>query len=130
MNEIVIANGMPKVGTDFSVPDTALRAMMEHYSTVPLRNVLFGHIGDNHLHLNLFPQDKEELAQARLLYRELALKAVALGGSVSAEHGIGKIKTQLLSDMMGSEVVKLYQQVKSRLDPSGILGQGNLFSSS
>ncbi|MBM76703.1 MAG: hypothetical protein CMK59_14950 [Proteobacteria bacterium] len=130
VNEIVISNGMPKIGTDFSVPDSALNEMMQQYASVDLQNVLFGHIGDNHLHLNLFPKNESELKHARQIYRDLALKAVALGGSVSAEHGIGKIKTQLLSDMMGDDVVKLYRQVKAHLDPSSILGRGNLFGSS
>ena len=121
---------MPKIGTDFSVPDSALNEMMQQYASVDLQNVLFGHIGDNHLHLNLFPKNESELKYARQIYRDLALKAVALGGSVSAEHGIGKIKTQLLSDMMGAHVVKLYREIKAHLDPSSILGRGNLFGAS
>ena len=115
VNEIVIANGMPKVGTDFSVPDNALRDIMEIYKSVKMRNILFGHIGDNHLHLNLFPKNQEELLQSKKIYREMALKAVALGGSVSAEHGIGKIKAPLLADMMGEEVIQKYRKIKEFL---------------
>ncbi len=127
VNELVIANGMPKIGTDFSVPDEALSEMMRLYSEVKFQNVLFGHIGDNHLHLNLFPKNDQELQEAKELYRILALKAVKLGGSVSAEHGIGKIKKGLLSEMMGADVIASYQQIKKRLDPSWILGRGILF---
>ena len=53
--------------------------------------MLFGHIGDNHLHLNLLPKNDEELAVAKAFYDTLK-HAIALGGSVSAEHGIGKVK--------------------------------------
>ena len=127
VNEQIIANKMPKVGTDFSVPDTALSAMMNRYTRVEQPYILFGHIGDNHLHLNFLPRDEHELAQAKALYRELALFAVSLGGSVSAEHGIGKIKRQLLSDMVGPEVMMSFRALKSVVDPKWVLGRGVLF---
>ena len=127
VNEQIIANKMPKVGTDFSVPDSGLREMMREYAQVPMQAVLFGHIGDNHLHLNLLPKDKEQLKEARTLYTVLAKKAVQLGGSVSAEHGIGKIKRSLLAYMVGDEVLTSFRQLKQTLDPNWILGRGILF---
>ena len=127
VNEIVIANGMPKIGTDFSVPDQALRRIMEIYSEVKMRHVLFGHIGDNHLHLNLLPASEQELIEARQLYRKLAHEALSLGGSVSAEHGIGKIKKSLLADMVGTDALAAFRALKHQIDPNWILGRGNLF---
>ena len=127
VNEQIIANGMPKVGTDFSVPDSGLRAMMEVYDDVSMPSVLFGHIGDNHLHLNLLPRNSSELEDAKALYVQLAHKAVSLGGSVSAEHGIGKIKKGLLAHMVGQDVVHSFQALKSVVDPNWILGRGVLF---
>ena len=128
VNEIVVRNGMPKVGTDFAVPDDALEKVMEMYSAVTMKHVLFGHIGDNHLHLNLLPESEAELAAAKRLYRDLALSAVDMGGTVSAEHGIGRIKRQLLADMVGESVITRFQQLKHRLDPAWILGRDILFS--
>ncbi len=128
VNEQVVRNGMPKIGTDFAVPDAALPEMMRAYAEVPLPNVLFGHIGDNHLHLNLLPRDPGELAEAKRLYRELALRAVALGGTVSAEHGIGKIKRQLLADMVGPQVLARFHALKAALDPGWILGRGTMLA--
>ena len=128
VNEQIIANGMPKVGTDFSVPDSGLRTMMQAYDSVDMPSVLFGHIGDNHLHLNLLPRTKAELEEARALYVQLAHKAVALGGSVSAEHGIGKIKKELLAHMVGHGVVDSFRALKEQVDPKWILGRGVLFS--
>jgi len=128
VNEIVIANGMPKVGTDFSVPDDGLWHIMEAYESVPMEHILFGHIGDNHLHLNLLPSSEEELLFAKEIYRELALMAVSLGGTVSAEHGIGKIKRDLLADMLGDYVINSFRQLKRRLDPNWVLGRGILFT--
>jgi D-lactate dehydrogenase (cytochrome) len=126
VNEIVVRNGMPKVGTDCSVPHAALPEMMRAYADAPVAGVLFGHIGDSHLHLNMLPADAAQLAAAKAYYRDLCHKAVALGGSVSAEHGIGKIKRAHLADMVGPEVIAGFRALKSRLDPSWILGRGNL----
>ena len=128
VNETVVANGMPKVGTDFAVPDHALSQIMAAYAAVELPAICFGHIGDNHLHLNLLPRDSAELDEARALYRTLALEAVSLGGTVSAEHGIGKIKSGLLAEMVGPEVLESFQRLKRHVDPSWILGRGNMMA--
>jgi len=130
VNERVVANGMPKVGTDFSVPDSALREMMARYAAVEMPHILFGHIGDNHLHLNLLPRSAGELAEARQMYKALARAAVALGGTVSAEHGIGKIKRGLLAEMIGPAQLARFRALKARLDPAWILGRGTLFAAS
>lgn len=128
VNETVVANGMPKVGTDFAVPDDALLAIMQVYQSVTLPKVCFGHIGDNHLHLNLLPRDAAELQMAREEYVRLARAAVRLGGTVSAEHGIGKIKRGLLAEMVGVEVVEQFQALKRHLDPNWVLGRGTMIA--
>ncbi len=128
VNEQVVANGMPKLGTDFAVPFSALPEMIDAYLSVPLPHILFGHIGDAHLHLNMLPRTAAELAQARSVYRALALQAVALGGTVSAEHGIGKIKRGLLAEMVGPAVISAFQALKSAADPAWILGRGTMFA--
>ena len=92
----MIANGMPKVGTDFAVPDERLQWMMDAYAEVDLPYVMFGHIGDNHLHLNMLPRTPDELVYAKEMYDELARIAVEYGGTVSAEHGIGKNQKALV----------------------------------
>jgi len=127
INEQVVANGMPKLGTDCSVPHEALAEMVEAYLSVPIEHVLFGHIGDSHLHLNMLPKSKEELELAKSIYQSLCKRAVRLGGSVSAEHGIGKIKKAHFADMVGPEVLERFRCLKTTLDPHWILGRGNLF---
>jgi D-lactate dehydrogenase (cytochrome) len=127
INEQVVRNGMPKVGTDLAVPDAHLDALMDAYEAAPVAHVLFGHIGDNHLHLNLLPRTPEELAVARACYDELARLAIALGGTVSAEHGIGKLKKEHLAWMVGDETLASFRGLKRHLDPRGILGRGNVF---
>jgi D-lactate dehydrogenase (cytochrome) len=128
INEQVVANGMPKVGTDCSVPPEALAEMMAAYDAVSLPHVLFGHIGDSHLHLNMLPSSAEELKEAKAIYRALCQKAVALGGSISAEHGIGKLKKAHFAEMVGPEALGEFRALKAHLDPNWILGRGNLFS--
>lgn len=127
INEEVVRNGMPKVGTDLAVPDAALDEMMAAYEAAPLPHALFGHIGDNHLHLNLLPRTAEELAQAKAFYDALARRAVALGGTISAEHGVGKLKRAHLAWMVGEPVLAQFRALKQKLDPNGILGRGNVF---
>jgi D-lactate dehydrogenase (cytochrome) len=129
INERVVKNGMRKIGTDLSVPDEGLDAMMDAYEAAPLDHVLFGHLGDNHLHLNLLPTNQEELDLALRTYDALARQAVSLGGSVSAEHGIGKLKRKHLAWMIGEDVLADFARLKQHLDPHWILGRGNILPS-
>ncbi|MHA1885344.1 MAG: FAD-binding oxidoreductase, partial [Promethearchaeota archaeon] len=82
-----------KLGTDICVPEKYFRKMMDDYHTI-LRNskldyVIFGHIGENHVHVNILPKNMEELKIGEKLYEKFAKRAVEYGGSISAEHGIG-----------------------------------------
>jgi D-lactate dehydrogenase (cytochrome) len=126
VNEQVVRNGMPKVGTDFAVPDAALADILAAYDAEDLPRVCFGHIGDNHLHLNFLPRTPDQLAIARERYKALARTAVSMGGTVSAEHGIGKIKRELLAEMVGPDVLSGFRALKRAADPAWILGRGTL----
>jgi glycolate oxidase len=74
----------------------------------------------------MLPRDREELERARATYRELAHLAISLGGTVSAEHGIGKLKRALLADMVGPEVMAQFTALKRAVDPHWILGRGTM----
>lgn len=126
INERVVRNGMPKVGTDLAVPDAALVAMLDAYDRAPMEHVLFGHIGDNHLHLNLLPTSRDQLDEAKRFYDGLVRLAVGLGGTVSAEHGIGKLKRAHLKEMVGPDLLARFVTLKRQVDPAWILGRGNL----
>lgn len=126
VNEQVVANGMRKIGTDCAVPDHALPELMQAYADAPVPSVLFGHIGDNHLHLNMLPTTPAQAQQAHDYYRHLCRLAVARGGTVSAEHGIGKLKRAHLADMVGPEVLAGFAALKRKVDPAWILGRGTL----
>lgn len=127
VNEILIQNGVQKVGTDFAVPADRLGELLALYDAVPMRSVCFGHIGDSHLHKNLLPRNAEELAAARALYFDLARAAVAMGGTVSGEHGIGRLKKSHLALMVPPEVIDGWRTLKRQVDPAGVLGRGVMF---
>ena len=61
-----------------------------------LRYTIFGHIGDNHVHVNILPRDDDEGARARELYVQFLKYAASVGGTLSAEHGVGKLKRDYL----------------------------------
>jgi D-lactate dehydrogenase (cytochrome) len=120
-----------KLGTDMSVPDAALEETIAMYrrdlARAELQAVAFGHVGNNHVHVNILPQSREAYARGRALYQDWAARVVALGGSVSAEHGIGVLKTGLLRVMYGEEGISQMRALKRTLDPAYRLNPGKLF---
>lgn len=119
-----------KLGTDMAVPDEHLETIIAYYKThlekAGLEYIIFGHIGDNHLHVNILPRTDTEVDQGMTLYRQFAQKAVELGGTVSAEHGIGKLKRGFLQIMYGNSGLKEMAEVKQALDPEWIINPGNM----
>ena len=89
--------------------------------------VIFGHIGENHLHVNLIPKDKAQLNQAKAIYMELAKKVVQMNGSLSGEHGIGKLKKHLLREMYNQKLIDKCLEIKTCFDPFHCIGRGTLF---
>ncbi|NHI83939.1 MAG: FAD-binding oxidoreductase [Candidatus Thorarchaeota archaeon] len=121
-----------KIGTDMAVPDEALREYLKFYRETldaqGMEYVIFGHIGDNHLHVNMLPRNNEEVKQGMDNYMTFAKKAVELGGSVAAEHGIGKLKKDFLFVMYGKEGIAQIQAVKKALDPKWLLNRDNMIA--
>ncbi len=130
VNEQVAANGFRKVATDLAVPDESAEAMLDFYLEIlpdsGIDYCLFGHLGENHLHANLLPKTEQEFARSEAVYEKLARKAVELGGTISAEHGIGKLRIPYLEIMVGKEGLLQMARVKKALDPNGILNPGNI----
>jgi D-lactate dehydrogenase (cytochrome) len=132
VNEWLARHGQRKVSTDMAVPDDAFPEMLRFYKqtlrSARLNYVTFGHIGDNHVHVNIMPRDDFEQIAAREIYGQFINRAVALGGTISAEHGIGKLKREYLRVLYGSAHLREMASLKHALDPAGILGRGNIFS--
>jgi D-lactate dehydrogenase (cytochrome) len=132
MNEWFARHQQLKVSTDMSVPDEAFPQMLRFYQeqlrVSDLRYTIFGHIGDNHVHVNILPRNDEEAGKAREIYLRFVKKAVELGGTISAEHGIGKLKRDYLHELYSDENLREMAALKRAFDPAGILGRGNIFS--
>ena len=130
VNDAVRRSGAMKMNTDFAVPLARNREMLAYYrrrleEEFQGRYVIFGHIGDAHVHVNLF-SDPANPGQAAALLSEFARRAVEMGGTVAAEHGVGKRKAGLLALQYAPEHLEAMRAVKRRMDPSGILGRGTM----
>ena len=122
---------LTKLGTDMAVPDERLEEVMAMYNhdleAAGLESVIFGHIGNNHLHINILPHTMEEYEKGWELYHGWAQRIIGMGGTISAEHGVGKLKTALLARMYGIEGIGQMKAVKNVFDPYNVLSPGNLF---
>jgi len=122
---------LTKLGTDMSVTDEHLESALAMYNAgiaeEDLESVIFGHIGNNHLHVNILPRSQDEYDKGKSLYLSWAKEIVAMGGSVSAEHGIGKIKPPFLKMMYGEDAITGMRALKLLFDPDLALNPGNLF---
>jgi D-lactate dehydrogenase (cytochrome) len=131
VNERVVRNKQKKIGTDMAVPDKNFPAFLKFYKETldasGIDYVIFGHIGDCHLHANLLPRDDAEAERARHLYGRFIAQAIMMGGTISAEHGIGKLKSKYLNVMMGERYLNEMAELKRAFDPNEILGRGNMF---
>jgi FAD/FMN-containing dehydrogenase len=132
VNARIRRTGYTKIGTDYAVPLEKSRDMMAAYRTtldkeMPGKYVIYGHIGDAHVHVNAFPESQEDHDRGKAVMTELARVAVSLGGTVGAEHGLGKRKTHLLEIQYPPDQIEAMKSVKRRFDPDWLLGRGTLF---
>jgi D-lactate dehydrogenase (cytochrome) len=123
---------LTKLGTDMAVLNSELSSVMDLYrnalKSTGLEYVIFGHIGNNHVHVNILPRTLREYQQGKELYLQWARQVIQWGGTVSAEHGIGKFKVALLREMLGDQVLGKMRELKRVFDPDAILNKGNLFA--
>jgi len=88
----------------------------------------FGHAGDGNLHPTILTdeRDKEEMERVHAAVKDIFEKALALGGTLSGEHGIGMAKSGFLEWELGKSGVDVLQKIKKALDPEGILNPGKM----
>lgn len=131
VNERLVRTGQKKVSSDMAVPDENfagfLKFQKEMMAESGIDHIIFGHIGDCHLHANLLPKTEDEALRARHIYGRFIAQAIMIGGCVSAEHGIGKMKSKYLYVMMGERYLNEMAELKGAFDPKGILCRGNMF---
>jgi len=131
INQLVKQQKKSKIGMDFSVPDASFPALFQRYhqlkSSCSYPVFIFGHIGENNLHVNLLPGNSKEEVQAREIVDTIAQWVLRNGGTLSSEHGIGKTKRHFLKMTYTPEEYKQMKKYKLFWDPSNILNRGNLF---
>ena len=94
-----------------------------------VRVATFGHAGDGNLHPNfIFERDDPRAAELTETVRdEIFAAAIAMGGTVTAEHGIGLSRREALVDQVGPDVIDVMRSIKAALDPHAILNPGRVF---
>jgi len=120
-----------KLGTDMSVPNEKLKQVMKMYNDDIEKNklhaVIFGHIGNNHLHVNIIPKNMEEYKKGKELFLYWAEEVSDMGGAVSAEHGVGKLKVPFLQKMYNKEEIDEMRSLKKIFDPEQLFNRGTIF---
>ena len=123
--------GGRKVSTDWAVPYRRLpeaiasaRRFARDAGIAP--PVIYGHAGNGHPHQNFIARDAKELATIEKVVEQTLQQVLALGGTVAAEHGIGKIKRRWLPLQMNALQIAMMTAVKKELDPLHLLAPGNI----
>ena len=131
INELTSRRQVVKIATDTAVPHDKFA---EHFAfinetrnTSGIEHISFGHIGNCHIHTNFLPENDEDILKSKNLNLKIIQNAIRLKGTVSAEHGIGKIK-KLYFDMMQSHIdYQAMLRYKKNIDPQVLFGRGNIF---
>lgn len=131
INEFLRHKDQIKVASDCAVPRHRFSEMYDFYARVGVEHdiayVNFGHIGESHLHFNFLPQSDQQQRVAREALMDICTRAIELGGTVSAEHGIGKLKKQYLKLMYSQSQLKEMAALKYYFDPVCLLNLDNIF---
>jgi len=90
---------------------------------------VMAHAGDGNTHpLVVYnPTDEAQKERAHVAYGEVMTLAIDLGGTITGEHGVGRLKKAWLPDYLGEEVMDLNRKVKAALDPQNIMNPGSVF---
>lgn len=115
---------------DVGVPLPQLGALVDGIAAIAtsrdLTIAVIAHAGDGNTHpLIVFdPSDTAQAARAQAAYGEVMSLAISLGGTITGEHGVGRLKKAWLGDQIGEDALELNRRVKHALDPQGILNPG------
>ena len=117
---------------DVSVPRSAMPAMFDEIARIEkafdMTIPTVAHAGDGNLHPNFIFEGAEPPAHVWAAADELFRAAIALGGTLTGEHGIGTLKSRWLADELGDVQWELQRQITRVFDPLGILNPGKVFA--
>lgn len=120
---------------DATVPRSELARMVSRINEIAAKyNVkvgTFGHMGDGNLHPTFVTDErnKEEMHRVEEAMREIFEEAIALGGTITGEHGVGLAKKPFLEKQVGPAAIGVMRRIKHAFDPEGILNPGKIFDS-
>jgi glycolate dehydrogenase FAD-linked subunit len=123
----------PVVTEDVCVPKGQVPEMLARIEAAARRHGIIianiAHAGDGNLHPLLVAQtgDDDERHRTELAFEEIITDAIALGGTVTGEHGVGLLKRRGLVQELSPAVLAMHRAVKSALDPYGIMNPGKVF---
>jgi glycolate oxidase len=118
---------------DATVPRSELATMITFIQQTAAKHKLkigtFGHFGDGNLHPTFLcdERNKEEIERVHAAFREIFEKAIALGGTITGEHGVGLAKKEFLEKFAGKTSLDLMRALKRTLDPNNVLNPGKIF---
>ena len=122
-----------KINEDVVVPVSQLADFVDFIDqtaeTHRLAVVSFGHAGNGNLHVNLMvhPEDRDEMARAHIALEAIMQRVLALGGTLSGEHGIGTEKRRFVAQEIDHATLALMRNIKQQFDPHLLLNPGKLF---
>jgi glycolate oxidase len=122
-----------KLGEDITVPRSAIPEVVKRLRAISARFglpiVIFGHAGDGNLHPNILfdKRKREEWEKVEPMVREIFGAALALGGTLSGEHGVGVLKRPYFEQALGAVSVEVQRRIKHALDPLNLLNPGKMF---
>lgn len=125
----------PVLTEDVCVPIAAVPEMLARIDRIAERHDVtianIAHVGDGNLHplLILDPGDEARNDRAHRAFEDIMSEAIALGGTVTGEHGVGMLKRSGLDRELSPAVLDMHRAVKRALDPAGILNPGKVFES-
>jgi glycolate oxidase len=117
---------------DIGVPRSRIAALLDAIQEVSarydLRVGVFGHAGDGNFHPTFVMEREDPTAEARIdaVRADLFASVLALGGTISGEHGTGVVKRDYLVAQRGERAVAAMRAIKQALDPQGILNPGKV----
>lgn len=119
-----------KINEDVVVPVAQLPQLIDTLRDISARHrvpiVSFGHAGNGNVHVNILPRDEGESTRAVAALSGLFDLVIALGGTLSGEHGIGMAKREFLHRAIDADALSMMRKIKSQFDPDGILNPGKL----
>ncbi len=129
---LALKPGWKGIATDAIVPISRLTNLIvgakQDIAASGLTAPIVGHVGDGNFHtVILVPPEPDGLDRAWELDKKIVARALALGGSCSGEHGIGIGKREFLDTEHGAETLAVMRQIKTALDPRGIMNPGKMF---